>query len=206
MYAYARPKSRFIEDMMIVNGAMFFFTVIAPQFTYRYLALTPATVFTMPWTLLTSMFIHVDFTHLLFNMIGLYFFGIYVEQLVGSKTLKRIYFLGGIAGSLAYVFTSLVFGIPAPNIPAVGASGAVFAVMGTLVVLQPNITIYLGFIFPMPLYIWVILYTFMALADMAATMGTIAHNAHLGGMIAGMIFGIQEKKKYGYIPKGGIRF
>lgn len=188
-------RFKVMESLILANALLFFLALIAPAFTYRQLALTPATVLWKPWTLLTSMFIHAGFNHILFNMIALFFFGMYLERLVGEEEFFKVYFGGGLVASLAYVFTSLFLGIPAPIVPAVGASGAVFAVMGTLVVLRPNTRILIYFLFPLPLYVFALLYGLFALSSMFSTMGSVAHNAHLGGLIAGLAYGYYLKKR-----------
>ncbi len=177
------------------------------DFIFVTFALQPSTVLLKPWTLVTSMFVHADIHHLLFNMISLFFFGLYLDRMLGEKVFLKIYFVGGLFASVSYVFTSLFFGIPHPNTFAVGASGAIFAVMGTLVVLRPNLTILYSFLFPMPLYVWAILYTIIAVPSMFMP-GSIAHNAHLGGLLAGYFYGKQYKKTLtsGDDGKYGFRF
>jgi membrane associated rhomboid family serine protease len=178
---------------------VYIFEWAAREWVFTTLALKPATVLLKPWTLVTSMFVHADVSHLLFNMISLLFFGLYLERLLGEKEFLKIYFIGGVFASVSYVITSLLFGIPHPNVYGVGASGAIFAIMGTLVVLRPNMTILYNFLFPMPLYVWVILYTVIAVPSMFAG-GPVAHNAHLGGLLAGYFFGKYYKP---WIPEEG---
>jgi uncharacterized protein len=198
-------KSRMIEYIIIVN-AMFFVLELGKNtsvFAWKYLALTPANVFNMPWTILTSMFMHASFEHILFNMFfGVFMFGTYLERIVGEREFTKVYFLGGIAASLFYVFLSLAFGIPSPNDTAVGASGAVFAVIGALVILRPNLTIYLYLLFPIPLWMFAVgymIYTVIAIpTDMA---GNTAVTAHVGGLLAGLAFGRLYKDKYTEQPQ-----
>ena len=177
-----------IEVLIAANVMVYIFEWAARGWIFTTLALQPATVLVKPWTLVTSMFVHADVSHLLFNMISLLFFGLYLERLLGEREFLNIYFIGGIFASISYVATSLLFGIPHPNVYGVGASGAIFAIMGTLVVLRPNMTILYSFLFPMPLYVWAILYAVIAVPAMLAP-GTVAHNAHLGGLVAGYVFG-----------------
>ncbi len=194
-----------VETIIALNLMVFVLEMVNVDYIIENFGLTPATILTKPWTIITSMFVHAGFSHVFFNMFALFFFGIYLTRLVGERTFLKIYFAGGIFAGLAYVFTSLVFGIPSPDIPAVGASGAIFAIMGTLVVLRPNMTILLNFLFPMPLWIFAALYTLYALFSIGLTMGSIAHNAHLGGLVLGLLVGYYLKKKtppevhtYGY--------
>jgi len=199
-----------IEVLIAANILVFMITLMNPEFVFKMLGLRPVDVVFKPWTILSNMFVHSGFSHIIFNMIALFFFGLHLERIIGEKEFLKVYFVGGLFASLAYIFTSLVFGLPSPLKYAVGASGAVFAVMGVLVVLRPKLTILVNFIFPMPLYIWAGLYTLMAVFSMGSAYGNIAHNAHLGGLIAGLIFGNYYKKRiaetYYQPPTHGYRF
>jgi hypothetical protein len=188
-----------VEMLIAANVIVFLITFYNPVWIYNNFSLLPDAITRQPWTILTSMFLHAGVSHILFNMIALFFFGLYLERLVGENDFLKIYFLGGLFAGLAYLFTSLFFDIPRPDVSAVGASGAIFAVMGALVVLRPRLLIFVYFV-PMPLYIYAILYTLWALYEMASTAGIaggIAHNAHIGGLLAGLYFGTRLKKKAG---------
>lgn len=103
------------------------------------------------WTLLTSMFIHLYFWHLLANMFSLFFIGNFVEKLIGRKRFFWLYIISGLFAGLVYVLLSHYFGIPgigarlfgSPEMPAVGASGAIFSLLGLLAVLTPYSKVYL---------------------------------------------------------------
>jgi membrane associated rhomboid family serine protease len=62
----------------------------------------PQLVFSRPWTIVTYMFLHGGITHILFNMLGLYFFGPRVESRIGSRRFTTLYFLSGVAGALLW--------------------------------------------------------------------------------------------------------
>jgi len=102
------------------------------------------------WTVFTSMFVHVLPVHLIFNMISLFFVGNFLERIVGRKKYLRFYIISGLFAGLFYVILSFYFGntdigakiFVDPNIPAVGASGAIFGVAGLLAVLTPYMQIY----------------------------------------------------------------
>jgi len=200
-----------IQGIIALNIFMFMFTLVLPNFTFTFFGLTPALILTTPWTLITSMFVHYGFTHLLFNMLALFFMGSYLEQIVGEHDFLKVYFLGGLIGSVAYVLTSLLFHIPPPYVVGVGASGAIASVIGALVVLRPRQIVYINFLFPMPLYVLGMLYIIISIQGMLFPFGNIAHNAHLGGLLAGMWLGSKLKRKiphyYGYGFGGfGIRY
>ena len=102
------------------------------------------------WTLLTSMFLHANTGHLLANMVSLFFIGGLVERIIGRKRFLIFYLLSGLFAGLFYVVLSYYFGFGtlervfgSPEIFAVGASGAIFALAGLLAVLTPFLSVYL---------------------------------------------------------------
>lgn len=103
------------------------------------------------WTPLTSMFIHIELWHLLANMVSLFFIGNFVEKLIGRKRFFWLYVLSGIFAGLFYVILSNYLGVTDlgakifgnPAIYAVGASGAVFSLLGLLAILTPYNKVYL---------------------------------------------------------------
>jgi hypothetical protein len=107
------------------------------------LALVPALILSGQslWTLATSMFLHGGFFHLFANMFSLFFIGSFLENLIGKKRFIWTYIISGIVGGLFFVFASLIFGNL--STPAVGASGAIFGLLGVLAVLVPYSKIYL---------------------------------------------------------------
>jgi len=190
--------SRVIEYIIIANAFMFMVRLAAPGFVVDWLALTPAHVLSMPWTLVTNMFIHADFEHILFNMLfGVWMFGTYLQRMVGEREFTKVYFAGGLAAGLFYVLLSLGLGLPDPRTAAVGASGAVFALIGALVILQPNMTLYMYFLFPMPLWVFAGLYMLYGFVAVPTGLGgETAVSAHIGGLIAGLIMGWKYRRDY----------
>jgi membrane associated rhomboid family serine protease len=135
-----------------------------------------------PWTLVTSMFLHTEFFHIFSNMLIFFFFGKIVYRLMGSWRFLIVYFVGGIAGNLLYLAIGPEFSV------AYGASGAVYAIAGTLVVLMPNMRVSLWGIVPLPLWVFVII--FLGLLSIPPFAGPhIAWQAHMGGLAVGLIAG-----------------
>ncbi|MFH0862093.1 MAG: rhomboid family intramembrane serine protease [Candidatus Altiarchaeota archaeon] len=203
---FSAIRSRVIEYIILANALMFIAQLAYGRAASEYFALTPAYVFQMPWTILTSMFMHAGFEHILMNMFfGVFMFGSYLQQIIGEREFTNVYFLGGLAASLFYVAVSLVFGLPNPLVSAVGASGAVFAIVGALIVLQPNMKIYLYFLFPMPLWVFGLLYMLYSIVAIPTQLsGGTAVTAHVGGLVAGLMMGklLQrppEQPKYTYV-------
>lgn len=137
------------------------------------------------WTLLTSAFSHLDFSHFLFNMIGLWVFGGAVEQVLGPRRFTHLYLAGGIAASLGHVMFSLVSG--SPN-PALGASGSVMALAVMFALLFPKRTLLINFFVPVPAGIAVAGYVLLDLAGAVSGGSSIAHAAHLGGALYGYLY------------------
>jgi len=114
-------------------------------------------------------------------MITLYFFGTYFNRLVGEKRFLIVYFVGGFVGNF---FLLLLSGL-APYTLALGASGAVFAIAGGLVILRPRLPVIIFPIpIPMPLFV-AVLGGFVILSFLPS----VAWQAHLGGLIVGLIAG-----------------
>ena len=98
------------------------------------------------WTLLTSMFMHANLTHLIFNMISLFFVGTFLERLIGKRRLVWFYLASGIFAGIVFSLLSGFFGMSSlgaklfgdPSIIGIGASGAIFGLVGVLAVLTPR--------------------------------------------------------------------
>jgi membrane associated rhomboid family serine protease len=149
------------------------------------------------WTWFTSIFAHGGFGHIAVNSIVLYFFGPVVEKRIGSKKFAVLFLVAGAAAGLAQVGVYALMNPAAPATGVVGASGAAAAVMGLLTVLNPNLTIYLYFILPMPLWLATTLFVgysvFVGAGDIGA--GGVAHLAHLAGVGLGLLYGIKLKRE-----------
>ena len=179
----------------IVIAVVFFVLqyILGPEI-WQYFAFFPALVIEWPWTLVTSVFLHADFNHLLFNMFALFFFGSYLERLVGSNRFLIIFIAAGIVGNLGYFVT-------APNnmIPAIGASGAAYGVMGTLAILAPFIRVYVWGLLPVPIVVLTAVYALLDVSGLFISSGSnIAHGAHLAGLLVGLVFGLYLRPYFGY--------
>ncbi len=159
-----------------LNLMLFFVTQFDQGAARRLLGLTPALVIAQPWTILTSMFMHGGFGHIFANMLTLYFFGSYLSSIIGDKKFLLVYFGGGILGSILFIWLAH----PLSNV--IGASGAVFAIAGALVVLNPRLRVLVFFFLPLPLWVVVIL-------GLLIISPSIAWEAHLGGLIFGLAAG-----------------
>jgi membrane associated rhomboid family serine protease len=139
------------------------------------------------WTPLTYLFLHNPSggfvsMHLLFNMLGLYWFGAPVERSIGSSEFLWLYLGAGVAAGLLAVLVSPAL--------VLGASGAVFAVMLVYATLFPDARIVLFFFLPLRAPVAVLVFAGVAIVGSLGTgvQPGIAHIAHLGGLAAGWIY------------------
>ena len=134
--------------------------------------------------MLTSGFLHVDFSHLFLNMLTLYFFADVVINWFGPSKFLIIYFISLIAGSLLALF----FHKDEPYYSAVGASGAVTGILYAAILLQPDMDLFIMFIpIPIPAYILGIAYMLYSIYGMKNRLGNIGHTAHFGGAVGGYV-------------------
>ena len=131
--------------------------------------------------MVTSGFLHVDITHLLFNMLTLYFFASVVIRGFGPVKFLIIYFISLLAGSLLALF----FHKDEPYYSAVGASGAVTGILYSAILLQPDMQLLLYFAIPIPAYVLGIGYLLYSIYGMKKRSDNIGHTAHFGGAVGG---------------------
>jgi len=161
--------------------------LLGPWFTDLF-TLSMGTLFSRPWGLVTSMFLHGGLTHLFFNMLALFFFGPLLERHIGTKSFLALYFGSGILAGLAQI---IVF----PASAVLGASGAIFGVLGALTVLMPDLVIFLYFV-PLKMVYATILFAILDLFPMlTGTPDGIAHAAHLAGLAIGLAAGFWYRQK-----------
>jgi len=175
--------------LLVANVAVFLLTssgIVDGVF----LALIPGAILVQPWGIFTYMFVHGGFMHLLFNMIGLFFFGPRLEMQLGGKSFLRLYLLSGLGGA-AFSFLFARHGA------VVGASGAVFGVLLGFAYFWPRERIYIWGVLPVEARWLVGFLAAMALySGVSGTGAGVAHFAHLGGFAAGYAYLRWRKRKY----------
>jgi len=139
------------------------------------------------WTFVTYMFIHYDFRHILFNMLGLFIFGMHVERQMGSREFLLYYF---VTGTLAGIFSFAVYYLTGNYVVALmGASGAVFAVELAYAVFFPDSIIYIWGILPLRAPVMVLGFTALELFfSLSGRRSNVAHLTHLAGFGFGWIY------------------
>jgi len=141
------------------------------------------------WRFVSAIFLHGSLGHLLSNMVALALFGSILESLVGSKRFLAIFIITGVIANLVSV-----------NLyrSSLGASGAIFGVLGVLIVLRPLMLVWAGGI-PMPMFLAGIFWALIDLMNVFNPQSNIANFAHLSGMFIGLVIGFvfRSKMKYG---------
>jgi rhomboid family protein len=153
-----------------------------------------------PWfvTAITAMFLHAGWAHLLGNMLFLWIFGNNVEDRLGRVRFLLLYFAGGLAATAAQTIITLHWGSAADaQIPNVGASGAIAAVLGAYIVLYPGAIVWTWiapiFVLPIPamvyLGIWFVLQLLLGSSSFTSpeSGGGVAYFAHIGGFVFGLV-------------------
>lgn len=184
---YYRPGASNLNPIWVLIGLnliLLIITLVSSDAILR-LGLNPDNFWSRPWTIITAMFTHAGFWHFFGNMIVLFFFGRFLIMLVGQNWFLLVYFVGGIVGNILFLLLG--------NGIAVGASGAIYAIAGVLVILVPNLRVYLYFIFPMPL--WVVVIVFFGIWSIPGVFEDVAWQAHIGGLIIGLLAGFYFRKK-----------
>lgn len=149
-----------------------------------------------PWTIISYMFTHRDFLHILFNLLWLYWFGKIFLGYLTEKQLVSVYVLGGIAGAALYIVSYNLFpGLQpaANNSVALGASAAVMSIVIAIASLVPSYRIYVVFIGPVKI-IWVALIGFVLSSLLDFSVNTGGKIAHIGGALFGYLFTLRLQK------------
>ena len=140
-----------------------------------------------PWGLITSIFSHFDLWHLLFNMLFLYFAGKFFETIFDQKRLLATYLIGGIIGGLVELLAHYIFFHNSSNTPfVVGASGSIMAIFAAIAFYSPNTKVMLFGVLPIRLFILAVFFLLKDIIGIGHEDG-IAHFAHIGGAILGVI-------------------
>jgi membrane associated rhomboid family serine protease len=143
-----------------------------------------------PWTLFTYMFLHIDFWHLFFNMLWLYWFGKIFLEFLSNRKLVIVYILGGLFGGIVFMLAFNFF--PAfenslGHALALGASASVLGIVVATVTMVPDYTVNLMFIGPLKIK-YIALITIIIDVFMLRSGNAGGHFAHLGGALAGLMY------------------
>lgn len=146
-----------------------------------------------PWTVITYMFLHEGFWHLLWNMVILYFGGRIFHDLLGTKRFVNTYFVGGIAGLMLFVLFYNIFPVFERQVgaPIMGASASIMAIFVGIATYSPNYTVFLPLIGGVRLKYIAIFYVVLDLISIRTGVNAGGHIAHLGGALWGFLWARQ---------------
>ena len=203
VYSIPTKKKKSIFSGGSVNSLLILVNVIAfilwaafgEQFILSNIAISLENIANLKlWTFLTSMFMHGGLFHLFVNMLSLFFIGSLVERILGPKRYFYFYMASGLFAGLLYILVELFF---TSNLPAVGASGALFGLIGFLMLITPDLPVYVMFI-PIPIKMKYAAPGILIVLWLISIAGNIpiGNTAHLGGLISGLVYGGFLRKKY----------
>src|SRR5262249_17307109 len=198
--------------LILCNVAVFIYELSLPPQAFKYFLMSNATIpaHLLAWTnghghlqaaflpLLTSMFLHSGFAHILGNMLFLWIFGDNVEDFFGHIGYLVFYLACGVASGLVHIAFNLH-----SSLPAVGASGAISGVLGAYILLYPTnriLTLILIFLVPLPAFIilgyWFVLQFAAGISSFGASAtGGVAWWAHIGGFLVGLLITLAVKRR-----------
>ena len=203
-------KQSTLAQLITINVGVFLFLKVLGVFFFLfkqenieqlvlgYLALPadPGMILKRPWTIISYMFLHYDFLHILFNMLWLYWFGKIFLEYLNPKKLISVYLIGGLAGGLFYVLAFNFFPAFQESVAqsvALGASAAVLAIVMAISFYVPDYTMNLIFLGPVKLkYIALVSVAIDLLSIRSGNAG--GHIAHLGGAFFGFLYATQLRQ------------
>jgi membrane associated rhomboid family serine protease len=187
---------------LIVNIVEIFYFILNRHDSYSAFLLTFAVpadlnlLIRKPWTVITYMFLHKNFLHILFNLLWLYWFGrIFLEYLDGKK-LVGVYLLGGLSGAFLYILVYNIFPVFFKQLElsyALGASAAVMAIVISISVYVPDYAVYLLFVGRVKI-IYIAIIGFLVTSVFDFSINTGGKIAHIGGALFGYLFTLQYRK------------
>ena len=141
-----------------------------------------------PWGVVTYMFLHQGFLHILFNLLWLFWFGRIFSEYFTGRQLLNVYICGGLAGALLYILSFNIFPVfDGVHSMAIGASAAVYAIVLSTAVYVPNYTVYVMFLGQVKIK-WIAVFCIISDLAMLESGNAGGHIAHIGGAIFGVCY------------------
>ena len=180
-------SASFIEIFLTLSGAGDAFKLFINKLM---LPASFSTFITQPWSLISYFFLHLGFTHILWNMLFLYWFGKIIQDNIGNNAVISLYVLGGIIGGLSYMALFNIIPYYDNRISEslmLGASAGVFSIVAGSATLLPNYTFYLLFLGPVRIKYIALFYILLSFLDVTGS-NAGGEIAHLGGAMIGYLF------------------
>jgi membrane associated rhomboid family serine protease len=200
------PLTPAVKWLIITNVAMFLATLIYEPIIV-FLGLTPRLIVERfwIWQLATYLFLHGGPVHILFNMLGVWMFGVELERLWGTRQFVKYYAITGIGAGLTVLAVGLLVGPNAETyrFPTIGASGALYGLLVAFAYYYPDRPLLMFFLFPIPAKYFVMIVG--AMAFLSAPQSRVSETAHLGGLVIGYLYlragrgGLTAELKYRYL-------
>ena len=201
------PITPAVKWLIIANGVMFIAQLIYRPLT-EYLGLIPQRVLEGGWIWqpATYLFLHGSPIHILFNMLGIWMFGVELERLWGTRFFLKYYAITGVGAGLTVIGVGLLpFSSTAMTYDAItiGASGALFGLLMAFAFYYPDRPILMFLLFPIPAKYFVVIVG--AMAFLSAPNNQVSESAHLGGLVFGYLYlrggrgGLTAEMKYRYL-------
>jgi membrane associated rhomboid family serine protease len=201
--ALATGSAPITKALIAINAAIYLVTVVqghglnnpGGSLYLRWLLYGPFVAHGGWYRLITSMFLHGFLLHIVFNMVALYFIGVPVEQYLGRARYIGLYFVSGLAGAAGAL-------LQAPNVPTVGASGAIFGILGAMLIIEWQITGRLAG----QAMTWIVINLVISFSFSGISWG-----GHVGGLIGGILITLgyahwsdRGRAQYGQLGLGGV--
>jgi membrane associated rhomboid family serine protease len=203
------PMSPAVKWIIFANIGAFLLTLIYPP-ALEFLGLSPQDVLERGWVWqpATYMFMHAGMFHILFNMLGIWMFGVELERRWGTQFFVQFYAVTGLGAAATVILVGLLpFDATASTYLAttVGASGALYGLLMAYAIYYPDRPILLMLIFPVPAKYFVMIIG--AIAFLSGPGGGVSNAAHLGGLLFGYLYlrggrgggGLTAEIKYRYL-------
>jgi membrane associated rhomboid family serine protease len=201
------PITPAVKWIIIANIAVYVATLIVRSLIVL-LGLIPEAVVERFWIWqpVTYLFLHGDIVHILFNMLGIWMFGVTLERQWGTTFFLKYYFVAGIGAGLTVILVGLLpFELTSSTYTAatIGASGALYGLLLAFAVYYPDTPILMFFLFPVPAKYFVMIIGAIALLTSPNT--GVSNAAHLGGLLFGWLYlqrgkgGMTAEIKYRYL-------
>jgi membrane associated rhomboid family serine protease len=200
------PITPAVKWIIIANVVIFVLQLFLRELT-EFFGFTPQLVFERGfiWQFATYMFLHAGPMHILFNMLGIWMFGVELERRWGTRFFLKYYAVSGVGGALTFLLVSLLpFGASSYTIPMIGASGALFGLLIAYAIYYPHRPILLLLVW-VPARVFVMIYGALALLNTLQPSRGVADAAHLGGLLFGYLYlrggrgGLMAEIKYRYL-------
>jgi membrane associated rhomboid family serine protease len=199
-----------VKWIIWTNIAAFIATLAFHPIT-NYLGLVPQDVIERRWLWqpVTYMFLHAGFMHILFNMLGIWMFGVELERMWGTRFFLKYYAITGVGAAITTILVGVLPYAPTAatyEMNTVGASGALYGLLVAYALYFPDRPILMFLLFPVPAKFFVIIIGAISfLSATGAGSSTVAHVAHLGGIVFGYLYlrggrgGLSAEIKYRYL-------